>query len=101
MRTRGRQGSTCTELPVLLEIWVEDRLLGTVLACDHRADLFDAGKNNGNCAVTYHLPMRLLEGELRIVRAADGAALQVSDHCQAKEEASTPVSKSVALSVVA
>jgi hypothetical protein len=63
------------ELPVLLEIWVEDRLLGTVLACDHRGDLLDAGKSNGNCAFIYHLPMRLPEGELRIVRAADGTPL--------------------------
>jgi hypothetical protein len=89
------------ELPVLLEIWVEDRLLGTVLACDHRGDLLDAGKSNGNCAFIYHLPMRQPEGELRIVRAADGAALRVSDHCQTKAEATTPVSKSVALSLVA
>jgi large repetitive protein len=89
------------ELPVLLEIWVEDRLLGTVLACDHRGDLLDAGKGNGNCAFFYHLPMRLPEGELRIVRAADGAALQVSGHCQAKAEVTTPVSKSAALSAVA
>jgi Hint domain len=89
------------ELPVLLEIRVEDRLLGTVLACDHRGDLLDAGKGNGNCAFFYHLPMRLPEGELRIVRAADGAALQVSGHCQAKAEVTTPVSKSAALSAVA
>jgi hypothetical protein len=89
------------ELPVLLEIWVEDRLLGTVLACDHRADLLDVGKNDGNCAFIHHLPTRLPEGELRIVRAADGAALQVSGHCQTKAEATTPVSKSAALSVVA
>jgi predicted ribosome-associated RNA-binding protein Tma20 len=89
------------ELPVLLEIWVEDRLLGTVLACDHRGDLLEAGKGNGNCAFFYHLPMRLPEGELRIVRAADGAALRVSDYCRTKAEATTPAATPVALSAVA
>jgi hypothetical protein len=75
------------ELSTALQASVDgaDRLLGTVLACDHRGDLLDAGKNNGNCAFIYHLPLRLPEGELRIVRVADGTPLQVSDHCQAKE----------------
>jgi hypothetical protein len=62
------------ELSTALQASVDgaDRLLGTVLACDHRGDLLDAGKNNGNCAFIYHLPLRLPEGELRIVRVAMG-----------------------------
>ncbi len=59
-------------LPVLLEIRLRERLLGTVLACDARADLDAAGL--GRCAFAFSgpaIPRRALSA-LRVRRAAAG-----------------------------
>jgi hypothetical protein len=66
------------ELPVLLEILAEDQLIGTVLACDFRAELRAAGLAEGRCAFTFNAAERLRPEQiasLRVRRAADGAEL--------------------------
>jgi hypothetical protein len=66
------------ELPVLLEILVGDRVIGTVLACDERSDLVKAGIGNGRRAFSFQPPMRLPAScwpDLWLRRACDGAAL--------------------------
>jgi hypothetical protein len=68
------------ELPVLLEVLVEDRVIGTVLACDYRADLAAAGLGAGNCAFFFRSDIRLRPealGGLQIRRASDGADLPI------------------------
>jgi autotransporter passenger strand-loop-strand repeat protein len=66
------------DLPVLLEVVAEDGVIGTVLACDFRADLQAAGLGRGRCAFTFNAPERLRPEQLaslQIRRAADGAPL--------------------------
>jgi hypothetical protein len=65
------------ELPVLLEIAVGGRVIGTVLACDYRGDLLAAGYGQGNCGFLFVSPVGLpinLDG-VQIRRAVDSAAL--------------------------
>jgi hypothetical protein len=62
------------DLPVLLEISLGGRVIGTVLACQFRVDLRQAGK--GRSAFRFTPPFRLRAehlAELAIRRAADGA----------------------------
>jgi hypothetical protein len=64
------------DLPVPLEILTGDHVIGTVLACDFRADLARAGK--GRCAFRFVPPKRLTAAVLAslvIRRAADQAEL--------------------------
>jgi autotransporter-associated beta strand protein len=75
-------------LPVLLEVWLGDELLGTALAREERLDLALEGK--GDCGFTYTPPRRLaaaLRGALRVCRAVDGAELGWSDGLRARLEA--------------
>jgi hypothetical protein len=74
------------ELPVLLEILLEDQVIGTVLACDFRKDLLEAGLGQGRCSFVFDSPVKLrpeLAGTLRIRRIADGAEIQMSADCKA------------------
>jgi hypothetical protein len=69
------------ELPVLLEILLEGRVIGTVLACDIREDLLQAGFGQGRCSFTFISPIKLrpaLLSTLQVRRAVDGAPVQVS-----------------------
>jgi hypothetical protein len=68
------------DLPVCLEIFAGDEMLGTVLAHNHRPDLRQAGKGRGACAFRFALPKRLPDAlpPLRIRRAGDGAELPLS-----------------------
>ena len=72
------QDTAHPELPVLLEVWLEEQLIGTVLACNFRVDLLAAGVGQGQAAFSFATPVKLrpeaLE-TLRIRRAADGAEL--------------------------
>jgi autotransporter-associated beta strand protein len=80
-------------LPVLLEIRIQNRVIGTALARNHRADLAAAGKGAGCCAFTFSPPERLrpeLLQTLRIRRAADGADLPLSSEILAMLPATTP-----------
>jgi len=66
------------DLPVLLEVVAADQVIGSVLACDYRADLQAAGLGRGRCAFTFNAPERLRPEQLaslQIRRAADGAPL--------------------------
>ena len=74
----------------MLEILLDERVVGTVLACDYRADLAEAGIGKGNRAFFYAWRRRLpLESwpALRIRRAADGAELTMTPACRAIIEA--------------
>jgi hypothetical protein len=69
------------ELAVLLEVFADGALLGTVLACDHRADLQAAGLGSGRHMFSFRAP----PGERRNVvvrRAGDGAVVPISDDCK-------------------
>jgi hypothetical protein len=69
------------ELPVLLEILLEGKVIGTVLACDYRKDLLQAGYGQGRCSFTFISPIKLrtaLLATLQVRRAVDGAAVRVS-----------------------
>ncbi len=69
------------ELPVLLEILLEGRVIGTVLACDFREDLLAAGFGQGRCSFTFISPIKLrapMLSTLQVRRAVDGAPVAVS-----------------------
>jgi len=69
------------ELPVLLEILLESKVIGTVLACDYREDLLKEGFGQGRCSFTFISPVKLrpaLLATLQVRRAVDGAPVQVS-----------------------
>jgi len=69
------------DLPVLLEVVLEDRVIGTVLAADFRGDLLEAGIGQGRCAFAFTSPERLRPeqiGKLAVRRAADGSALPLA-----------------------
>jgi hypothetical protein len=57
------------------------QLIGTVLACDFRADLLKAGIGQGRCSFTFVSPIKLrpaLLSTLQVRRAVDGAPVQVA-----------------------
>jgi hypothetical protein len=67
------------ELPVQLDIILDSRIIGTVLACDHREDLHQAGI--GPRSFVFNSPVRLrpdLWPTLHVRRSADGAALDIA-----------------------
>jgi hypothetical protein len=69
------------ELPVLLEILLEGSVIGTVLACDFREDLLQAGFGQGRCSFTFVSPVKLrasLLPTLHVRRAVDRAAIAPS-----------------------
>jgi hypothetical protein len=75
------------ELPVLLEILLEGQPIGTVLACDHRGDLRDAGLGSGRHSFVFPLPVRAWSQDMRtltIRRAADGAEIRMSTRLRAR-----------------
>jgi hypothetical protein len=75
------QDSSHPELPVLLEVLLEGRVIGTVLACDFRNDLLQAGIGQGRCSFVFNSPVRLrpdLWPTLWVRRLGDGAPLAVS-----------------------
>jgi hypothetical protein len=68
-------------LPVQLEIYLGDRLLGTTLACNHRADLQKAGKGSGRCAFRFTSSVKLTpdtQAALRVQRESDATPLRLS-----------------------
>jgi hypothetical protein len=67
------------ELPVLLEVVLDDRVIGTVLAAEFRGDLLEAGIGQGRCAFAFTSSERLRPehiGRIGVRRAADGAPLK-------------------------
>jgi hypothetical protein len=78
------QDTAYPELPVLLEVWLGDELLGTVLACEFRGDLAAAGIGRGYCRFGCSIVMPAgWAGALTIRRAADGAVLPPTDALRA------------------
>lgn len=78
------------ELPVQLQIWAGEELLGTALACEHRADLESAGKGNGRSAFYFALPRSLrdvAQAGLRIARAGDTSGLPLAEPCRIRLQA--------------
>jgi hypothetical protein len=72
------------DLPVLLQVRLDGEMIGSVLACDARADLAKAGFGRGHCAFVFDAPVSLPPaalGSLRIERASDGAKLRMSESC--------------------
>jgi hypothetical protein len=74
------------ELPVLLNIMLDDQPLGSVLACGYRVDLAQAGLGSGRCLFSFAGP-ELSAADWRrisVCRAEDGARIPCSDDCAAK-----------------
>jgi hypothetical protein len=69
------------ELAVLLEVFADGVLLGTVLACDYRADLQEAGLGSGRHMFSFRAPAGGLR-DVVVRRAGDGAVVPVSDDCK-------------------
>ena len=92
------------ELPVLLEVELDGRVIGTVAACDERMDLAQAGFGRGRCAFTFTSPVRLrpeLLGTLRVRRMADGMELTMHPSCAAQVPPAPKLLKPVELRLVA
>jgi hypothetical protein len=74
------------QLPVLLQVELDGRVIGTVAACEERSDLAAAGIGSGRCAFTFTSPVRLrpeLLPSLRVRRVADGAEVSMDPRCAA------------------
>ena len=90
------QDSLHPELPVLLEILADGKVIGTTLACDYRADLDKAKIGGGRCAFFLTSPVRLhpeMLSTVQIRRASDHAPLRMSDDCAGR--LSMPAAESV------
>jgi hypothetical protein len=77
------------EMPVLLDIWLQEKWLGTVLACDFRGDLAAAGIGRGYASFSFASPVAIpagSAGRLAVCRAADGVALPMTMELEAKIE---------------
>jgi hypothetical protein len=80
-------------LPMLLEILVDGQLVDTVLACDHRGDLAEAGIAQGNCSFTVALPATIAPtsyASLAVRRAEDGAEIPMTPECATRLGWRTP-----------
>jgi hypothetical protein len=86
------------ELPVLLEVLLDNLTIGTVLACDFRKDLLEAGIGQGRCSFTFRsearLPPEVIE-TLQIRRVADGATIRMTADCKAGLDANPTVVRPV------
>jgi Hint domain len=80
------QDTNHPHLPVALEVLLGDTVIATVLACDYRPDLDQAGIAHGRAAAFITTPVRLHPEQLktlRIRRASDHAELLMSPECHA------------------
>ena len=80
------QDTNHPRLPVTLEVLLGDDVIATVLACDYRPDLDQAGIANGRAAAFITAPVRLHPEQLktlRIRRASDHAELLIVPECRA------------------
>lgn len=73
------------DLPVALEIRLDDRLLAEVLACDYRGDLAEAGLGRGRCAFRFAFGEALSAEDLQRLRVAvpGGTDLRRTGACHA------------------
>lgn len=75
------------ELPVLLEVLLEDRVIGTVLACTFRGDLLEAKVGQGRYGFVFRSPVKIAPEAMagvRVRRAADGVEIQMASDCKAR-----------------
>jgi len=75
-----------SDLPLLLEVLVGTEVIGTILACDPREDLRQAGKGTGRCAFCFIPPKPLPPPawpSLRLRRAVNGAEIPMTELCRA------------------
>jgi autotransporter passenger strand-loop-strand repeat protein len=82
------QDAVHPDLPVLLEVLIADEVIGTVLACDFRPDLFDVF-GHGNSSFVFESPVKLrpeLLRTLQVRRASDGAAVPINEHIRPRAE---------------
>jgi len=73
------------ELPLLLEVFLGNEVIGTALACEEREDLVKAGIGNGRRAFVFTPPARLRPADrprTEMRRARDGAPLQMTQACR-------------------
>jgi hypothetical protein len=85
--TGWAQDMAYPDMPVLLDLWLDDQRLGQVLACDHRGDLEAAGIGRGYCSFSFTPSITIPFASARhltICRSADGAALAMTDALQAR-----------------
>lgn len=71
------------ELPVLLEVLLGSEVVGTVLACDYRADLAAAGIGRGQCSFVFRSPVRLRPEAIRVRRVCDQSEIRITENCLA------------------
>jgi ELWxxDGT repeat protein len=92
------------ELPVLLEVLAGAEVIGTVLACDYRCDLEEAGLGRGQCSFVFRSPIKLLPDvieTLHVRRASDHAEVWMSETCSGRIEEVNGVRGDKALRLVA
>jgi autotransporter passenger strand-loop-strand repeat protein len=91
------------ETPVNLEVLIGGQVIGTVLACDFRADLLEA-LGEGYHKFVFESPIKLRADALRTLevrRAADAAPLPFSDKMkQSLDKSSRPAAVKLQLSLV-
>jgi autotransporter passenger strand-loop-strand repeat protein len=98
------QDTEYPELPLLLEVLLDDAVIATTLACDFRSDLEAAGIGRGRCAFFLTSPVRLEHEQLtrlRIRRAADHAEIPMTAACMDEIEAARPTVATAGLRRVA
>lgn len=75
------------ELPVLLDVYLKQNKIGTVLACNYREDLARAGFGQGRCMFAFNLSAALwpiIYDDIHIYRSTDRAEIYMTDYCRAK-----------------
>lgn len=72
---------TQPNLPVALHVLDGEILLGTVLACDYRADLAQLSFGRGYCHFNFPLP-RPLQNQVHVRRAGDGTEIFPTSDCR-------------------
>ena len=73
------------DMPVLLDIVLDDAVIGRVLACDFRADLRAAGLGRGHCSFAWPSGRALTRQQAALVEircAADGRTLPCTEDLQ-------------------
>jgi hypothetical protein len=63
------------ELPVIMEVWAQCRLIGLALACRYREDLAAAGLGSGRHGFAFRGPPGMEARHIVVRRAIDGAML--------------------------
>jgi hypothetical protein len=85
--TGWAQDMAYPDMPVQLDLWLDDEPLGTILACAFREDLEAAGIGRGYCSFSFATAFPIPAASIRhlfICRAADGAALAFTDALQTR-----------------